>query len=143
MNFSTRIRTSVLAFAVIAAAATQAQAESVRCKTDASVNRNYIAPDIRISWDEFGTVRVSDAIIASTGRRSEGGELATNTSRRITVTWEVKDIKRDPLESGTRDAHLVMRLTVERSNGAAVLTIRDVQRRNKTYRTTGVCRFQR
>lgn len=81
-----------------------------------------------------------DAIIASTDRQSVFGEVAVENAKRISIRWDLPNVKGDPQEYRFRDAHLVVRLTIQKASGAAVMTVVDAQNRGFDYRAEGRCK---
>ena len=131
-----------LALALGVGAASAAWADSMTCRMDPTANGRYIAPSVSVTWDAFGTAKVSDAVIAATGRKGQTGEIAPSNGSKVIVLWEVPNVTPDPLETRRRDAHLVVRLTVQRASGAALMTVQDASNRKYSYRSTGACTFQ-
>jgi hypothetical protein len=136
------MKSLVLSLALAAAVASQASSQTVRCTIDPTPNRNYIAPSVELTLGEFGEVAVSDAIISASGRTKVFGEVVKDSTERLSVFWEVTDVKPDPKQTRAYPPHLVFRLTILKSTGAARMTILDTQlRRDNEFRTTGTCRF--
>ena len=116
-------------------------AESMVCRMDPGQHDRYIAPETKLAWDQFGAAMIADAVIAGTGRKSVTGEVVSTNSKKLVATWQVRGVTPDPLEQRRTDANLVVRLTVERANGRAVITINDASSRKYSYRGKGNCRF--
>lgn len=88
-----------------------------------------------------GEVTVRDAIIASTGRKFVRGSVAKNDAKRLPITWEAKNVPKDPADGRAHLPHLIIRLTVLKADGAARMTIQDGFYRDRGYQSTGKCRF--
>lgn len=133
-------------FAVLAAigvsSVTPAFARTVQCVMDVTPNRYYIAPEIQAKIGEFGQVAVTDAIILSTDRKQVIGTLPKDDAQRLSILWEVKGVTPDPTEYRAYGSHLVVRLTIQKADGSARMTISDAQARKYQYRTKGTCRIK-
>lgn len=129
----------VLACALLTLSGMAAQAGEVVCKLTPGVAKFYIAPEVTVRFDEFGSARVADAIIAGTGRKAVFGSVSTNTAKLLRITWEVSEVKVDPNEYRFRDADLFVRLSITRAGGAAQLTVLDKSSRRHSYRAVGKC----
>jgi hypothetical protein len=115
-------------------------ADVIKCVLDPGQHEEYIATEIRIELGAMGRATVSDAIIASTGSEVARAEVVKNTASRLSLRWDVTGVKNDPSEVKYRDAHLVVRLTIQKADGSAILNALDAQDwRNATYRATGKC----
>jgi hypothetical protein len=134
----------ILSILGTASLATSALAQSVKCTMDSSPARYYIAPEVSLVLGDFGEVAVRDAIIASTGRKMVPGSVATDDAKRLSILWEVRDPPTNPAETRAHGAHLLVRLSIQKSDGKARMTVLDVQarrRQSREYRTTGACSF--
>jgi hypothetical protein len=118
-----------------------AAAETIRCKMDRTPAPYYIAPEVWLDVGEFGKVTVEDAIVVSTDRDRVFGEIAKDDSKRLSITWEVKDVPPNPAETRAYGSHLLVRLTIQRADSSARMTIVDARSRRYEYRTTGTCRM--
>jgi hypothetical protein len=105
-------------------------------------NTHYIASDITLTLLEYQEVSVKDAIVAASGKKSVLGTVSRETSDRISILWEVRNVPRDPAEFRRYDPMLQMRLTIQKRNGAATMTVTDILYNRFNYQAAGVCKFQ-
>jgi hypothetical protein len=118
-----------------------AQAESMVCAFNPDGHDRYVAREVRLSWDAFGSAVVKDAVIAGTGRASVPGQIEPSAAGKLVAQWEVRGVKPDPLENRRRDAQLIVRVTVTTGSGAAVMTVRDGSTQKYSYRANGACKL--
>jgi hypothetical protein len=135
------MRLSACLIALGLATASAAFGESMLCRMNGAAHDRYIAPEVRLTWDAYGSAKVTDAVIAATGRSFVPGEIAPGGTAKVIATWQVRDVKPDPLEQRRGDANLVVRLSVQRADGSARMTINDASNRKYSYRATGTCSF--
>jgi hypothetical protein len=122
-------------------AAQTASAESVICRLDPAPAPHYISQEVRLEVRDLGDVVVEDSVIASSGRERVIGKVSKDDARRLSVVWELRDVPVDPAETRAYALHFLFRLSVQRADGRAQMTIVDTLVREKSYRTTGTCRF--
>jgi hypothetical protein len=113
-------------------------AKTYDCELTGGNAPHYIAPTVRVEYDSFGRVVASDAVIRKTGRDTVFGKVDTDNARRITFVWEVQDVKPDPKEQSFRNAHLVVRLTIQKADRSARILVQDAAH-NRQNDATGVC----
>jgi hypothetical protein len=136
-----RLAKPAVACALWLFASAAAQAERLTCALDQGPTKFYIAKSVDFDLDDSGRVKVVDAIIASTDRPSVFGKVAVDNARRLSVTWEIKNVKADPKEYRFYDAHLFYRVTMQKADGSAVMSIQEATPyTTSTYRSTGQCR---
>ncbi|WP_309663404.1 hypothetical protein [Tabrizicola sp.] len=123
---------------VIALAPSLGLAKTYDCELTDGNAPYYIAPTVRVEYDSFGRVVASDAVIRKTGRDTVFGKVDTDNARRITFVWEVQDVKPDPKEPSFRNAHLIVRLTVQKADRSARILVPDAAH-NRQNAATGVC----
>lgn len=117
-----------------------AAADTIKCSMKQPFNPYYIAPNIEFEIGDFGGVVVRDALIASTGRESAYGEVAKDSATLLSIRWDVVGVKPDPNEFRlTTEPHLVVRLTIQKSDGSATMTVVDAQRRGTQVKAKGKC----
>lgn len=102
-----------------------ALADRLQCTMEPGRAKYYIAPVVTVEVNDFGRARVSDAIVEASGANFVFREVAGDTAKRMAMRWEVRNVKPDPKEDRVRDATLVVRLTVQKASGAAVMTVLD------------------
>lgn len=123
--------------------ASAAVADTIHCSVKEPFNTYYIAPTIDLVVDDFGRVKVTDAIIASTDRTSAFGGVEVDNARRLTLIWKVDDVQADPNEfKYPWPVTLQMHLTVQKASGDATLTARSI-RTNLQFRAEGNCQVTR
>lgn len=118
-----------------------ASAESIVCNFDPAPAPYYISQEVRLEVRDSVDVVVKDSVIASSGRERVIGKVSKDDSRRLSVVWELRDVPIDPAETRAYALHFLVRLSVQRADGKAQMTIIDTLVREKSYRTTGACRF--
>jgi hypothetical protein len=131
--------TGVLA-ALFGLAAWPTFANSLKCTFDPGVSTSYIASTIDLEIDGYGRAVIRDSVIAGTGRTSVFGEVVSDSASRLSIKWELRDVKGNPTENRYFDPHLVNRLTIQKADGASVLTVLDAANRGLDYRAEGRCR---
>jgi hypothetical protein len=119
-----------------------ASSQSIQCKMDTRANSHYIAPEINLAFGDFDEVSVKDAVIASTGRKAVVGKVSKDDAARLSVIWEVKNVPPDPKETRAYPAQFAVRLSIQKSNGAAIITLVDTVFRKFQYKSTGVCKVR-
>lgn len=123
---------------VVALAPSLGLAKTYDCELTTGNAPYYVAPTVRAEYDSFGRVVASDAVIRKTGRDTVFGKVDTDNARRITFVWEVQDVKPDPKEQSFRNAHLIVRLTIQKADRSARIVVRDAAH-NRQNAATGVC----
>lgn len=108
---------------------------------DPANHPRYVAPSIDISYDDYGTARVTDGIIVAAGQGYVIGEVTVRPNKRMIVRWRVQDVKPDPREYRFRNADLIVRLTIETATGKASMSILDATRSDYSYQAVGKCRL--
>ena len=116
-----------------------ASAESLTCTIDPGRHRAYIAPEITIAIRGPSEASVSDRIITSTGRRSVVALVDSSKPTRLRIVWDLPEVAKDPLEGRRGPVRLSMRLSVDRSSGAARLEVQDLINRKYSYKALGRC----
>lgn len=116
-------------------------ARTVQCEMTQRSNAHYIGSDIAVEFLDYGEVEVRDQIITSAGRKSALGTVSRESAQRLSVVWEVRNVPADPAEFRRYGAMLQMRLTIQKGDGAAMLTANDVLYNRFSYRAVGACRF--
>jgi hypothetical protein len=130
------------AFAAIAfLTAETASAQVILCRMDQRPAPYYVAEEVSLEVRDLGDVIVKDAVIASSQRDRVIGQVSRDDASRISVTWEVRDAPVNPAENRENGAHLLVRLSIQKSDGKARMTILDARARKREYRTTGACTF--
>ncbi|MCU0827365.1 MAG: hypothetical protein MUE52_08140 [Tabrizicola sp.] len=132
------VRTIGLA-AALGLVANPGLADRLQCSFGPGSAATYIASTIDLDIDGYGRAVIRDAIISKTGRTSVFGEVVSDTASRLSIRWDVRDVKGDPSEERYQDAHLVNRLTIQKATGSAVLTVLDAATRGLDYRAEGRC----
>jgi hypothetical protein len=116
-------------------------ARTITCTMSQRSNSHYIAPEIALKLLDYGEVSIADAVIASTGKKRIIGTISSENSRKLSVYWEVRNVPADPKEFRFSKPKLVVRLNIQKRDGAATLSATDFVQDNLSYRGTGVCRF--
>jgi hypothetical protein len=129
----------LVAWAALALTPLAAWAGEVVCTLTPGTATHYIAPQVSIGFDEYGKARIADSIIESTGRDAVFGEVSANNSKMLRFIWELSHVKPNPHEARSRDANLLVRLTIMRADGSAQLTAVDKSYREYSYRAVGKC----
>lgn len=127
--------------AICAALPSGAVAQTIQCKMDERSNTHYIASDIALALLEYDEVSVKDAIIAKTGKKAVLGNVSRESPQRLTISWEVRNVPTDPAEFRRYDGMIQVRLTIQKSNGAATMTVNDILYNRFSYRAAGGCKF--
>jgi hypothetical protein len=140
-NLATMKRFAVCLLVVSILAAQAASAENIRCRFDTAPAPGYIAPEITLEVLEAGDVIVKDAVISSTGRERVIGAVSKDDGRRLSVVWEIKGVPPSPFETRAYDLNFLVRLSVQKADGAARITVVDLLVREKEYRSAGTCRL--
>lgn len=116
-----------------------ASAESLTCTIDPGRHRAYIAPEIMIDIRGPSEASVTDRIITSTGRRFVIALVDSSKPTRLRIVWDLAEVEKDPIESRRGPVRLSMRLSVDRSSGAARLEVQDLLNRKYSYKALGRC----
>lgn len=128
-------------FLVVFLVAQSASAENILCRMETAPAPGYIAPEISLEVREQGDVMVKDAVIASTGRERVFGKVSKDDARRLSIVWEIREVPIKPSETRAFSLHFLVRLTINRADGAARITLFDTLVRENEYRSAGTCRF--
>lgn len=120
-----------------------ATAESILCQMDTAPAPGYIAPEISLDIGDQNQVVVKDAVITSTGRQRVLGELSKDDGRRVSVVWEISEVPARKSETRAYSLKLQVRLSINRVDGAARITLADTFFLQKTYVSKGTCRFSK
>jgi hypothetical protein len=119
--------------------AASAHADRLRCSLNPGKFIYYIAPVVNIEVNDFGRVRVADSIIESTDAEFVFGQVATESASKLSIRWDVRNVKTDPKQEQFRDATLLVRLSIQKASGSATMTVLDAHRRGAEYRAEGRC----
>lgn len=118
-----------------------ASAEDIRCRMQTAPAPSYIAPEITLKVLEAGDVIVKDSVISSTGRERVIGEVSKDDGRRLSVVWEIKGVPVNRSEGRAYDVQFLVRLSIQKADGMARITVIDTLVREKEYRSVGTCSF--
>ena len=116
-------------------------ARSIQCTMLQRTNSHYIAPEISLAVLEYSEISVKDAVIASSGRKAVRGTVSKENSQRMSILWEVRNVPVDPGESRRYAPMLQVRLTIQKKDGKASMTVTDMIYDQFSYKASGVCRF--
>lgn len=135
----TRELFSPLAFIVGIALSGSALAQTIACTMTQRSNPNYVAPDVTLTLRDYGEVAVQDAVITATGRKMVQGTITREDTNRISLFWEVRNVVADPRETRRLKPILQVRLTIQKKDGSAAMTVVDAATNKFSYRGTGTC----
>lgn len=117
-----------------------AQAGGMVCTISDRSNSYYLAPEITLSFHDYGEVSVRDSIVAEAGKKVVVGNVVRETAEKLSMSWEVRNIPADPREFRTSKPKLRIRLDIQKADGGATITASDLVHSNFVYRGSGVCR---
>ncbi|NQY60634.1 hypothetical protein [Cognatishimia sp.] len=127
----------ILTAVALSLAATAAQAEIYECDFSRGGSGGWIAPNIFIQVDEAkGTAAVQDAITHSIKKGWYDAKLANNSSKRMTVTWKVENLKDRSGQNVKSDYRLVLIKSKMRANAHMVPRGYD-----NSFRSSGPCKI--
>lgn len=132
----------LIQIASILALADMSLARTITCTISERSNSHYIAPEVTLNLLDYDEVAISDAVIASAGKKSIIGTVSSENSRKLSVYWEVRNVPADPKEFRFSKPKLAVRLTIQKRDGAATVSASDFVQDNLSYRGAGVCRFE-
>lgn len=82
----------------------------LECKVSNRTNSYFQPAAITLHLDtDTGIARVSDELVAKAGKASAKGKIETYNEIRLTVTWSIRDLPRDPKLSYNPTAANVLR----------------------------------
>jgi hypothetical protein len=116
-----------------------AMADRLQCTMTPGTATYYIAPIVTLDVNDFGRVRVTDSIITSTDAEFVFGEVANESASKLSIRWDVRNVKTDPQQEQFLDATLLVRLSIQKASGSATMTVLDAHRRGTQYRAEGQC----
>lgn len=122
-------------------AAQSVSAESILCRMATASAPAYIAPEINLEIRDQNAVIVKDAVISSTGRDHVFGKVSGDDDRRLSIVWKLSEVPADTSETRAYSLTLQIRLSIQKADGAARITLVDTFYLDKSYSGTGTCRF--
>lgn len=131
---------AVAAIVVSCLQASTVEAETFTCNFDVVQGKKYVPSQVTIEiYGKYHDVRVSDAFISKYHGEWIEGSIQTSTQKRMTLTWQLSGIPKDPLDMSFRTRNFTYALTVMKSNLSATLSVNNSVGYSSSFRATGRC----
>lgn len=130
------------AIAVVAGClqASTVEAETFTCNFDVVQGKKYVPSQVTVEInDKYQDVRVSDAFISKYHGAWIEGSVQTSTQKRMTLTWQLGGIPKDPLDMNVGPSNYTYVLTVLKPNLSGALRVVSTNPHSRNFRVSGQC----